>query len=136
MVVTIDKGQKLKIKKINFEGNEKFTDAKLRTAMKNTKQINPLRVFKSSKFVKDKYKEDLVNIVNTYKEKGYRDARVVTDSVWLDSKKKKIAINVKMEEGNKYYFGNIKFLGNSVYSDQLLHQILGIKKGKYTMAFY
>lgn len=130
MVVSIDKGQKLKIKKINFEGNEKFTKGKLKTAMKNTKQVNPLRIFKSSKFVKDKYKEDLVTVVNKYKEKGYRDARIVTDSVWLDSKKKKIAINIKIEEGNKYYFGNIKFLGNSVYSDQLLNQILGIKKGE------
>lgn len=130
MVVNIDKGQKLKIKKINFEGNEKFSDAKLRTAMKNTKQANPLRIFKASKFIKDKYKEDLVSVVDKYKENGYRDARIVSDSVFLDNKKKKIAINIKLEEGNKYYFGDIKFLGNSVYSDQLLNRILGIKKGE------
>ena len=130
LLVSIDKGQKLKIKNISFDGNEKYTDSKLRLAMKNTKQINLLRLFKSSKFIKDKYKEDLVSIVNKYKEKGYRDARVITDSVWLDKKKNKIAINVKIEEGNKYYFGNIKFLGNSVYSDQLLYRILGIKKGE------
>ena len=129
MLVAIDKGDKIKIDKITFEGNEKFSDKKLRKAMKNTKQINPIRVFKASKYIKDKYKEDLTGIVNKYKEKGYRDARVVSDSVWLDKKKKKIAINVKVEEGRKYYFGNIKFLGNSVYSDQLLNRLLGIKKG-------
>lgn len=129
MLVNIDKGDKLKVSKINFEGNEKFTDAKLRGAMKNTKQINPIRVFKASKFIKDKYKEDLTSIIDKYKEKGYRDARVISDSVFLNAKKTKLAINIKVEEGRKYHFGDIKFLGNSVYSDQLLSRILGIKKG-------
>ncbi len=130
MLVNIDKGDKLKISKISFDGNEKFSDKKLRSAMKNTKQINPIRIFKASKFVKDKYKEDLTSIVSKYKEKGYRDARVISDSVFLNEKKSKLAINIKVEEGRKYYFGNIKFLGNSVYSDQLLSRVLGIKKGE------
>ena len=129
MLVNIDKGDKLKISRINFEGNEKFTDAKLRKAMKNTKQINPIRIFKASKYIKDKYKEDLTTIIDKYKEKGYRDARVITDSVFLNAKKSKLAINVKVEEGRKYYFGNMKFLGNSVYSDQMLGRVIGIKKG-------
>ena len=129
MLINIDKGDKLKISKISFEGNEKFTDAKLRKMMKNTKQINPIRIFKASKYIKDKYKEDLTSIIDKYKEKGFRDARVISDSVFLNTKKTKLAINVKVEEGRKYYFGNIKFLGNSVYSDQLLGRVLGIKKG-------
>ncbi len=130
MLVKIDKGDKLKISRINFEGNEKFTDSKLRSAMKNTKQINRFRIFKGSKFIKDKYQEDLNSVVDKYKEKGYRDARVISDSVFLNAKKTKLAINIKVEEGHKYHFGNIKFLGNSVYSDQLLNRILGIKKGE------
>ncbi len=130
MLVNIDRGDKLKISKISFEGNEKFSDKKLRGAMKNTKQINPIRIFKASKFIKDKYQEDLASIVDKYKEKGYRDARVIKDSVFLNAKKSKLAINIKVEEGRKYYFGDIKFLGNSVYSDQLLGRILGIKKGE------
>ena len=129
MLVNIDKGDKLKISKITFDGNEKFSDAKLRSAMKNTKQINRFRVLKGSKFIKDKYKEDLTSIVDKYKEKGFRDARVVSDSVFLNAKKSKLAINIKVEEGKKYHFGDIKFLGNSVYSDQLLGRVLGIKKG-------
>ena len=129
MLVNIDKGDKLKISKITFDGNEKFSDAKLRKAMKNTKQVNPIRILKASKFIKEKYKEDLTSIVDKYKEKGYRDARIISDSVFLNAKKTKLAINVKVEEGRKYRFGNIKFLGNSVYSDQLLSRILGIKKG-------
>ena len=129
MLVNIDKGNKLKIKKITFEGNDKFTDENLRSAMKNTKQINPIRVLKASKFIKDKYKEDLNSIIEKYKEKGFRDARIVSDSVYLMDKNSKLAINIKIEEGSKYSFGNIKFLGNSVYSDQLLSRIIGIKKG-------
>lgn len=128
MKVFIDRGQKVKVRKINIDGNQMFTDAKLRRSMKNTKQQNPIRLFKSSKYIKDKYKEDLVSLVNKYKEKGYRDARIVSDSVYLS--KNKVAVNIKVEEGKKYYFGNIKFLGNSVYSDQLLSRVLGINKGE------
>ncbi|WP_264519728.1 outer membrane protein assembly factor [Flavobacterium sp. N1994] len=129
MIVNIDKGDKLKVSKINFEGNEKFSDKSLRSAMKNTKQINPIRIFKASKYIKEKYQEDLTSVLDKYKEKGYRDARIITDSVFLNKKKTKLAINIKVEEGRKYHFGNIKFLGNSVYSDQLLSRVLGIKKG-------
>ncbi len=129
ILVNIDKGDKLKIAKITIEGNQMFSDGKLKKTMKNTKQINPIRVFKASKYIKDKYKEDLTSLIDKYKEKGFRDARIISDSVFLNAKKTKIAINIKVEEGKKYYFGNIKFLGNSIYSDQLLSRIVGIKKG-------
>jgi len=104
--------------------------------MKNTKQINVLRIFKASKFIKEKYKEDLTKIVDNYKEKGFRDARVVSDSVYYNKGKRKIGINIKVEEGRKYYFGKIKFIGNTIYSDQALQSLLGIKKETFTMAFY
>lgn len=129
MIVNIDKGKKLKIGSIDFTGNEKFSDAKLRGFMKNTKQRNVIRIFKKSKFIRDDYKQDLVSIVEKYKEKGYRDARVVSDSVYYDKKKDKLAIKIGVEEGRKYYFGNIKFLGNTVYSDATLQRLLGIKRG-------
>ncbi|WP_396211027.1 outer membrane protein assembly factor [Flavobacterium sp.] len=137
MLVNIDKGEKIKVEKIVFTGNEKITDQKLKKAMKNTKQKltvgsffqNPLRVFKKSKFIKDKYKEDITTIIDKYKEKGYRDARITSDSVIYNKEKKNIAINLNIEEGRKYYFGDIKFLGNTVYPDNGLSRMLGIKKG-------
>ncbi len=129
MVVAIDKGDKIKIKSIDFEGNEKFSDAKLRKAMKNTKQVNFFRILKASKFIRDKYKEDLVSVVDKYKEKGYRDARIVSDSISYDKENNKLAIKINIEEGRKYYFGDIKFLGNTVYPDNALSRMLGIKKG-------
>ncbi|MFC3334387.1 BamA/OMP85 family outer membrane protein [Flavobacterium palustre] len=130
MVVSVDKGDKIKISAIDFEGNTKLSDKKLRGAMKDTKQKNPIRLLKASKFVKEKYKEDLDKIIEAYKEKGYRDARIVSDTVSYNKDKNTLAIKVNVEEGNKYYFGNIKFLGNTVYSDQFLNRILGIKKGE------
>ncbi|MBF0694345.1 MAG: outer membrane protein assembly factor BamA [Flavobacterium sp.] len=129
MVVNVDRGDKIKIDRITFNGNEKFTDKNLRKAMKNTKQKKFTRIFKASKFVREKYKEDLVSVIDKYKEKGYRDARIISDSVVFNKEKNNLSITINVEEGNKYYFGDIKFLGNSVYSDQLLNRLLGIKKG-------
>ncbi len=129
MVVNIDKGDKVKVKSIVFEGNDQISDAKLRKAFKNTKQRNPIRIFKKSKFIKEKYKEDLTAVIDKYKEKGNRDARIISDSVTYDKKSNTIAIKVKLEEGRKYYFGDIRYLGNTVYTERQLNSILGIKKG-------
>lgn len=131
MIVNIDKGKKIKIEKIIIDGNSELTDVKVRKAMKNTKQKNPLNIlkFKSSKFIRDKYKEDLIAVVDKYKEKGYRDARIVSDTISFDKENNKLAIKINIEEGKKYYFGDIDFLGNTVYTDQQLSRYLGIKKG-------
>jgi outer membrane protein insertion porin family len=129
MVVNVDKGDKIKVGSINFNGNEQLSSAKLRKAMTETKKELPGRFWKSSKFIKEKYKADLVKIVDEYKSKGYRDARIISDTVTYNKNKKRLAINVKVEEGHKYYFGDIKFIGNTVYSDNDLKRMLGINKG-------
>ncbi|WP_281337125.1 outer membrane protein assembly factor BamA [Flavobacterium eburneipallidum] len=128
MLVKIDKGSKIKIKEIDFEGNKELNDKTLRGAMKDTKQ-KKLLTLKSSKFIKEKYKDDLDKVIAAYKEKGYRDARILSDTVSYDKDAKALMVKVKVEEGNKYRFGNIKFLGNTVYSDEGLSAMLGIKKG-------
>jgi outer membrane protein insertion porin family len=129
MLVNIDKGDKVKIENIDFVGNTKISDNKLRKAMKDTKQKKFTRVLKPSKYIKDKYKADLEKVIASYKEKGFRDARIVSDSVVYNKEKNLLNIKINVEEGNKYYFGNIKFLGNTIYTDQGLGRVLGIKKG-------
>jgi outer membrane protein insertion porin family len=129
MVINIDKGSKVKVSSITFSGNQEFSDKKLRKAFKNTKQKNPIRIFKASKYIKEKYEEDLTKVIDKYKENGFRDARIIADSVSYDKEKNSIAIKVNLEEGRKYYFGNIRYLGNSVYTDAQLNRILGIQKG-------
>ena len=127
LILNIDRGEKVKISSIDIEGNEVFSNAKVRRQMK-TKRKNFLRFWKRSKFIEEDYENDKEKIVKKYKEKGYRDARIVSDSITkIDDKN--IAIDLKIEEGDKYYFGNIEFLGNSVYTDQQLKQVLGINKG-------
>ncbi|HBK83612.1 MAG TPA: outer membrane protein assembly factor BamA [Flavobacterium sp.] len=129
MLVKIDRGDKVKIKEINFDGNNQLSDKKLRKALKNTKKQNPIRIFKASKFIADKYQEDLTSLINTFKEKGYRDARVVKDTVVYNPKINKITIDIAVDEGRKYYFGDIRFLGNTIYTEEQLKKITGINRG-------
>lgn len=128
MVVNIDKGKKVKAKEINFIGNNVIKGKKLRKAMKNTKQKSVTHVFKRSKYIEADYKEDLVSVIDKYKENGYRDARVLSDTI-IHVDKKNIVINIEIEEGEQYRFGNIDFIGNTVYSDQQLRNVLRINKG-------
>jgi outer membrane protein insertion porin family len=130
MVVNVDKGEKIKIAEIDFIGNEKLSDKTLRKSMKDTKQKSIFHILKASKFIKAKYKTDLEKVIASYKEKGYRDARILSDSITYLKNENLLSIKIKVEEGDKYYFGNIKFLGNTVYPDQLLSRIIGVKKGE------
>lgn len=128
VLINIDKGSKVKIASIDFEGNELITDKKLKKAMKKTKEKFFFRVLKRSKFIEEDYKADLKNITNAYKERGFRDARIIKDSI-SKINDKTIAINIKVEEGKKYYFGNIEFIGNTVYTDSDLKRTLRVDKG-------
>jgi len=128
MVVAIDKGEKVKIENITFEGNEILSDKKLRAAMKNTKQKNPIRILKRSKYIENDFKEDLTSVIDKYKENGYRDARIISDNL-VKNDNKTVDLTIKVEEGNKYVFGDITFIGNTVYSDELLRRYVGIEKG-------
>ncbi|AEM70965.1 outer membrane protein assembly complex, YaeT protein [Allomuricauda ruestringensis DSM 13258] len=128
MVINVNKGDKVKIKDINFVGNEKLSNKRLKKSLKNTKKKKFYRFWKKSKYIEADYQEDLDNLIDTYAERGYRDARVLSDTfVKLDEKN--IELTIKVEEGDKYYFGDIDFVGNSVYTDRMLSQVLGIKKG-------
>ena len=130
MVVNVKKGDKVKIKSIVFEGNDKVKDKRLRRALGKAKiKKKKLGAFwQRSKYMDDEFKDGLKNVVDAYAEKGYRDARVLSDT-FIKVDENNIALKIKVEEGNKYYFGNIDFVGNSVYTDRQLSQVLGIKKG-------
>lgn len=129
MKVILDKGERVRINSINFQGNQVLTADQLRKAMKDTKQIKHLNIFKQSKLVEDKYEDDLKNIVEKYKTLGYRDARVVGDTITWNKGDNTLDINIAIDEGNKYHYRSIKFLGNSKFSTEQLKTILGIKEG-------
>ncbi len=128
MVLNIDKGEKVKIKDIVFTGNDVLSDKYLRKSMKGTKKINRLRILKRSKFIDSAYQADLSKVVDKYKENGYRDARIVSDSI-IYNDDKTISLQIDVNEGSQYTFGDIKFIGNTVYSNEQLTRMLRIRKG-------
>ncbi|GGD22131.1 outer membrane protein assembly factor BamA [Hyunsoonleella pacifica] len=129
MVVAVDKGEKVKIKDIIFEGDSALKEKVLRKAMKSTKKINRLRILKRSKFIDSAYQADLASVVDKYAENGYRDARIISDSISVNDDKT-ISIHVKLEEGDLYKFGKISFIGNTVYTDEQLDRYIRIKEGE------
>ena len=128
LLINIDKGERVKIRDINFRGNEKFKEKSLLAKLKNVKEKKFYRFWKKSKYIPDEFTEDKENLIDFFKEKGYRDARILNDTVIIN-KDNTLTINFEVEEGNRYYFGNIDFIGNAAYTDRQLATVLGIKKG-------
>ena len=126
LVFEVDVKDKVKIKDINFIGNDNVKDRKLRGQMEETKERR--RLFASSKFIQDLYEEDKEKIVTYYNNLGFRDARILRDSSWRDEKGL-LHLNIYVEEGDRYFFRNIEWKGNSIYDDQVLDEVLGIQKG-------
>ena len=128
MVVNVDRGDRVKIKTIDFEGVKEFSPRILASKLKNTKKKQFYRFWKKSKYIDKDYQEDLTSLIDYYKEKGFRDARIISDTI-IEADQSDLAIKLKIEEGSKYYFGDIKYLGNAAYTDRVLASVLGIKKG-------
>ncbi|MEM8965523.1 MAG: POTRA domain-containing protein [Bacteroidota bacterium] len=169
--INVDKGDKVKISRVNFIGNEAISGKKLKGKMKNTNErvrftlikdwvnrlfnITPKKVgnfvtkqedksfddvrsyvnehvklnfFNGSKFIRDDFKTDKQAVIDFYNSKGYRDAAIVSDSVYK-SGDDAISIDIEVDEGDKYYFRDIIWTGNYVYEDEVLERVLGIAKG-------
>lgn len=157
LLVRVDKKEKVKIAEITFEGNDAvapesanldfwqkvgksfrkvgnkenlaFSDKRLRRVMKNTKQKAALRFWKRSKYVPSAFQEDLKSLSEAYNKEGFRDFRVLGDSLYTIDEKT-IGLKVKVYEGDPYYFGNIDFVGNEKYSSAQLASVMNIRKGE------
>ncbi len=157
ILIDINKRKKVKIQRVEIEGNVDFKDKTVRSKLKKTKQKKAGRIWARSKFVKAKYEEDKVHLIEYYNEKGYRDAKIISDTVFLYKKsmeprnagdtgnialnaeprkvgrrekgKKDVIVRIKLDEGKKYYFRNITWTGNYLYKSNYLGAILGINKG-------
>ncbi len=128
--IKIDKHDKVKVHKIYIDGNEMFSDRDVKSAMKKTNEKGDIRnLFKQKKFVKSDYADDLNRIIQKYNEKGYRDAKILFDSV-AKYDDKTVDVYIKVEEGKKYYIRNIDWVGNTVYPTQDLSTFLGINPGE------
>jgi len=130
LVFAVDRGDKVKIKEIAFEGNEQFSDSKLKKSLKSTKQRGFAlhSFFKSKKYIEAKYEDDKDNLMTFYNRKGYRDAELLIDSVYKISEKR-VGIKFKVYEGTQYFFRNISWIGNTKYPSQMLSNQLKIEMG-------
>ncbi len=126
LVFDVSRNERIKIQNITFEGNVNATPRKLRKQMEKTHR--KLKIFSSSKLIRDEYENDKKSILKFYSNIGYRDAKIVTDSVWRE-KDGDLLIHMKIDEGRRYYFRNIAWKGNSIYESKILSQVLGIQKG-------
>ena len=127
-VIDVDKGEKVGIKEIKINGVTEIPNWKLKLAMKDTKKKSLFRIFKRSKFTDFSYESDKLALLNKFNEVGLRDAEIVFDTVYqIDDKN--FVIDLTINEGGKYYFGDITWTGNTKYRSSYLDTILGIKRG-------
>ena len=151
LTFNIEKGEKVKIKEIIIHGRElrkntnktfynqyiyrnygkntlALNDYTISRSMKETKTKKWWRFFKVSKFNEENLETDLQNIISKYNEKGYRDARILKDTNYLNPDNT-VTIEVWVYEGNPYTFRNISFVGNTKYTNEELNKILSIENG-------
>ncbi|MBR1543959.1 MAG: outer membrane protein assembly factor BamA [Muribaculaceae bacterium] len=127
--IDVDKHSKIKVHKIYFTGNNVMSARKLKRTMKKTNEKGDLlKLFSQKKFVRSDYEEDKQRIIDKYNENGYRDARIVSDSV-VSYSDDKVDVYINLEEGKKYYISDVTWVGNTIYATSDLNQILGMGKG-------
>ena len=130
LTVYVDRHNKVKVHKIYIDGNEVLSDNKVKRAMKKTNENgNLLNIFKQKKFVESDFADDKVRIINKYNELGYRDAKIVKDSV-VAYDDKTVDVYITVDEGKKYYISDITWVGNTVYPTETLQTLLGIYPGQ------
>ena len=131
----VDRGNKIKIGDINFIGNDHVKDFKLAKEMKKTKARKIYNFFSSKKFSEKEFLNDKKSVINAFNEAGYRDARLLKDTIYYLPPKKegkpvrRLGIDMTFEEGDKYYFGDVSWTGNSVYTTDALNAIVGVSRG-------
>ena len=127
--INVDKKDKVKVRELTFKGNSILSDGKLNRAMKKVNaKGNWKNFFRTKKFVEEEYNNDLQAIIDKYNENGYRDATIIDESV-TRNEDNTVDVDITVEEGRKYYFGDITWVGNSIYRSDYLSYRLMIQKG-------
>ncbi|CAN5316867.1 outer membrane protein assembly factor BamA [soil metagenome] len=128
--INVNKGKKVKIENLYITGNKDFKERKVRWALKDTKQKRWYTFFKSSKYLEENLEKDEAKLLAKYHKKGYRDAKIVRDTVYNSKDQpNRVIVEIEISEGRIYRFGNISWIGNTKYSSEQLSDRLGIKKG-------
>lgn len=123
----IDRNEKVRVGSITFSGNTQFKERRLRRTFKKTHQKS-INFFQNTKLNEEDYKEDKNLLIDFYNSQGYRNATILSDSVYAINPER-IGIHIDLSEGDKFYIRNIKWIGNSIYPTDELQQIFGVKSG-------
>ena len=123
----IDRGPKVRVGVINFEGNESFDDKRLRRTFKKTHQKS-VNFFQNRKLLEEEYENDKELLLDFYNSQGYRNATILSDSIYFIDDET-LGIDIKISEGNKYHIRNVNWVGNSIYSTEQLQTLFGVQKG-------
>ena len=126
--VNINKNEKIKVSKIFITGVDPKLVKKLKRAMKKTHEKSLVNIFRSKKFIPDKYEEDKGYLIDRMNSWGFRDALVRSDSVETIDEGH-VNIHIDMYQGQKYYLRNVEWVGNTVYNSDYLDQVLKMKSG-------
>ncbi len=126
IIIDIDEGSKVQIQAINFYGNETFDSGKLRKQMKKTKED---KWWRGADFDREKYEEDKELVLDFYRNNGFRDVEFLRDSVYYGPERNDLYIDLYLAEGIQYYFGDIAWTGNTIYTNERLEGMLDFKKG-------
>ena len=130
LIIDVNKNERVKIKEITISSDENtFKQGKLKRQLKNTKETGIKNIFSSSKFVESDFDEDLQNLISMYRENGYRDAKIIGYKTSFNNNGE-LLLNIEVTEGEKYFFGDIKWIGNSKYDSEKLNELLSIKEGE------
>jgi len=132
LTFSVTRGDRLKVREINFEGNEEFSDRRLRKSFGSIKQDRWWRIFTRHVYTEETYSEGIENLKLFYRENGYRDIRVLSDSIYVDTwrhGRDGVYFNINVDPGPQYKVRNITWEGNTVYTDEQLTQTLGFEKG-------
>ena len=131
--IYVDKKEKVKVNRIKIAGNNAISDGVLKRSMKKTNENRLLNFFRTKKFLQEEYRKDKIALIDKFNEKGYRDAVIISDTFKIvevgRKNKPRVNIELEVEEGDRYYFGDIRWVGNTIYPSDFLTDVLGIKKG-------
>lgn len=129
LIYHIEEGKKVKIRDITFHGNESIAERKLRRQMEKVKEQRWWKIFQDVEFTQENYLTSQANIINYYKNEGFRDAEILRDSIYYNDEQTRMFIDIWIEEGNKYTFGDFTWSGNTLYTAKELSRALGVAPG-------
>ena len=130
MRVEIDEGEKVKLGEIFIENNVSVPEKQLQEAFRKKSDMEEEHFWKEGDLRRERLLDQFEKIVQEYRKHGFRDAEVVEDTLWFSADKKRMYLKVGINEGKRYYLGDVAFEGNTKFTNEQLTSLIKIDAGK------